>query len=57
MESPRFQSAIFHGPVPTGRSLSASTPFLTVYSRGTNGSRPMESQRFGTGSDVWMRTV
>ena len=26
----RFHSTIFHGPVPTGRSFSPSTPFLSV---------------------------
>ncbi len=57
MESPRFHAVTFHGPVPTGRSLSASTPFLIVYSRGTIGSRPIASHKFDTGSLVWMRTV
>ena len=53
----RFHSTTFHGPVPFGLSLSASTPCASVYAFGTSGSRPMKSQSVGAGSLVWIRTV
>jgi hypothetical protein len=57
MWSLRFHSTSFQGPVPTGFSFSASTPFLMVHARGTSGSLPMKSHRLEAGSLVWTRTV
>ena len=57
MLSLRLHSTIRHGPVPRGRSLSASTPCLMVYALGTSGSRPSASQSMATGSLVCTRTV
>ena len=57
MWSLRFQAESFQGPVPTGLSFSASTPFLMVHARGTSGSRPRKSHSVGAGSLVCTRTV
>ena len=57
MDVLRLHSTSFQAPVPTGFSLSASTPCLIVHAFGTSGSRPRASQSVGAGSLVCTRTV